>query len=98
MQKPYSNIYKSVTFFFFKLFKSQKSNIWFCFDQRFLGEVPNAENIKANLPKIFRPTHFSGMKDIKADSFSIATNINADMSKLDNKSENIDRYLGGIEI
>jgi hypothetical protein len=30
------------------------------------GEVTNAENIKADRPKILRPTHFSCMKDIKA--------------------------------
>jgi hypothetical protein len=30
------------------------------------GEITNAKNIKANRPKIFRPTHFSCMKDIKA--------------------------------
>jgi hypothetical protein len=29
-------------------------------------EVTNAENIKANRPKILMPTHFSCMKDIKA--------------------------------
>jgi hypothetical protein len=46
-----------------------------------LGPVLNAENIKANRPKILRPTHFSCMKDIKADSFSALTNINADMFK-----------------
>jgi hypothetical protein len=30
------------------------------------GEVTNAKNIKADRPKILRPTHFSCMKDIKA--------------------------------
>ena len=43
------------------------------------GPVTNAENIKADRPKILRPTHFSCMKDIKADSFLALTNINADM-------------------
>ena len=46
-----------------------------------LGPVLNAENIKADRPKILRPTHFSCMKDIKANSFSALTNINADMFK-----------------
>ena len=46
-----------------------------------MGLVTNAQNIKANRPKILRPTHFSCMKDIKADSFSALTNINADMFK-----------------
>jgi hypothetical protein len=52
-----------------------------------LGEVTNAENIKANSPKILKPTHFSGIKDIKADHFSALRNINANMLKLDNKAE-----------
>ena len=47
----------------------------------FLGPVFNAKNIKADRPKILRPTHFSCIKDIKADSFSALTNINADMFK-----------------
>ena len=46
-----------------------------------VGPVLNAENIKADRPKILRPTHFSCMKDIKADSFSALTNIKADMFK-----------------
>jgi hypothetical protein len=45
------------------------------------GPVLNAENIKADRPKILRPTHFSCMKDIKADSFLALTNIKADMFK-----------------
>ncbi len=45
------------------------------------GLVLNAENIKADRSKILRPTHFSCMKDIKADSFLALTNINADMFK-----------------
>ncbi len=45
------------------------------------GPVLNAENIKAIRPKILRPTHFSCMKDIKADSFSALTNFKADMFK-----------------
>jgi hypothetical protein len=36
-----------------------------------LGPITKAKNIKANLPKILRPTHFSGMKDIKADKFGL---------------------------
>ncbi len=32
----------------------------------FSGEVTNAENIKADRPKILRPTHFSCIKNIKA--------------------------------
>jgi hypothetical protein len=45
------------------------------------GSGLNAENIKADRPKILRPTHFSCMKDIKADSFLPLTNINANMFK-----------------
>jgi hypothetical protein len=35
------------------------------------GEVTNAENIKADRPKILRPTHFSGPKDIKAEKWVV---------------------------
>jgi hypothetical protein len=35
------------------------------------GEVTNAENIKADRPKILRPTHFSGPKDIKAKKWVV---------------------------
>jgi hypothetical protein len=54
-----------------------------------MGEVTNAENIKADSPKILRPTHFSGIKDIKADSLLALTNINADMLKLTNNAKNM---------
>jgi hypothetical protein len=37
----------------------------------FEGEVTNAKNIKADRPKILRPTHFSCMKDIKAKKLGI---------------------------
>ncbi len=56
-----------------------------------MGEVTNTKNIKADSPKILQPTHFSCTKDIKANSFLIATNINPDMLKSDNKAEDIDR-------
>jgi hypothetical protein len=36
-----------------------------------VGEVTNAENIKADRPKILRPTHFSGPKDIKAEKWVV---------------------------
>ncbi len=36
------------------------------------GEVTNAENIKADTPKILRPTHFSGPKDIKAEKWVVS--------------------------
>jgi hypothetical protein len=52
------------------------------------GEVTNAENIKADTPKILKPTHFSGPKDNKADSFSALINIKADMKKVNNKAKN----------
>ena len=48
--------------------------------------------MKANSPKKLKPTCFSGMKDIKANSFLIATDINADLLKLENKAKNIDKY------
>ena len=53
-----------------------------------MGEVTNAENIKADKPKLLKPTHFSGPKDNKADSFSALINIKADMKKVNNKAEN----------
>ncbi len=40
------------------------------------------------MPKILKPTHFSGPKDIKADSFSALINIKADMKKVNNKAKN----------
>ena len=52
-----------------------------------MGEVTNAENIKADTPKILRPTHFSGTKDIKADIFSALINIKADLLKVNNNAE-----------
>ena len=53
------------------------------------GLVTNAKNIKADRPKILRLTHFSCMKDIKANSFLALTNINADMFEVENKAENV---------
>jgi hypothetical protein len=35
------------------------------------GEVTNVENIKADRPKILRPTHFSCIKDIKAEKLVV---------------------------
>jgi hypothetical protein len=35
----------------------------------FLGPVTKIKNIKTELTKILRPTHFSGPKDIKTDKF-----------------------------
>ena len=40
------------------------------------------------MPKILKPTHFSGPKDNKADSFSALINIKADMKKVNNKAKN----------
>ena len=37
----------------------------------FWGLVTNAENIKADTPKILRPTHFSGTKDTKAEKLVV---------------------------
>jgi hypothetical protein len=54
-----------------------------------LGPVTNAENINAKLPKILTPTHFWCTKNIKADSFLALKNINADMLKLNNNTENM---------
>ena len=36
-----------------------------------VGPVTNAENIKADTPKILRPTHFSGTKDTKAEKLVV---------------------------
>ncbi len=55
----------------------------------FLGEVTNAENIKADTPKILTPTHFWRTKNIKADIFSALINIKADMKKVNNNAENV---------
>jgi len=41
------------------------------------------------MPKILRPTHFSGPKDIKAEIFSALINIKADIKKLNNNAENV---------
>ncbi len=57
-----------------------------------LGEVTKAENIKADSPKILKLTCFSCTKDIKVDSFFIATDINADLLKLENKAKTVDKY------
>ena len=54
-----------------------------------LGEVTNAENIKADTPKILTPTHFWRTKNIKADIFSALINIKADMKKVNNNAENV---------
>ncbi len=35
------------------------------------GEVTNAENIKADSPKILTPTHFSCIKNIKAEKLVV---------------------------
>ncbi len=59
------------------------------FAQKLSGEVTNAENIKADMPKILRPTHFSRPKDIKANSFLALINIKADMKKVNNNAENV---------
>jgi hypothetical protein len=61
------------------------------------GQITKAENIKANLPKILKPTHFSSMKNIKANPFLIATDINAGLFKSENKAKYIDKYKGQIK-
>jgi hypothetical protein len=35
------------------------------------GEVTNAENIKADRPKLLRPTHFSCINNIKAEKLVV---------------------------
>ncbi len=61
-----------------------------------MGEVTIAENIKADTPKILRPTrHFSGTKDIKAEIFLALINIKADLLKVNNnakKGQKPDKY------
>jgi len=54
--------------------------------------VTKAENIKADTHKILKLTHFWGMEDIKAYTFSCAKDINADSYVLRNNVKNIDRY------
>jgi hypothetical protein len=51
------------------------------------GQVTKVKHIKADLPEILKPTCFSCMKDFKAVSFLIATDINADLLKLENKAK-----------
>ena len=46
-------------FFWWKLFKMSIK----------MGPVTKIKNIKTELTKILRPTHFSGPKDIKTDKF-----------------------------
>ncbi len=61
----------------------------------FQGEVTNPKNIKAITPKILRPTHFSGTKDIKADIFLALINIKANLLKVNNnakKGQKPDKY------
>jgi hypothetical protein len=62
------------------------------------GLVTNAKNIKADRPKILRLTHFSCMKDIKANSFLALTNINADMFEVENKAENVTNIKADWEV
>ncbi len=40
-------------------------------ERKKMGEVTNAENIKADRPKILRPTHFSCIKNIKAEKLDV---------------------------
>jgi hypothetical protein len=40
-----------------------------------LGIVTKTENIKTDSTKILRPTHFSGSKNIKTDSFFVSLNL-----------------------
>jgi hypothetical protein len=54
---------------------------------KYVGEVTNAKNIKADTPKILRPTHFSGTKDIKANIFLALINIKANLLKVNNNTE-----------
>ncbi len=63
---------------------------------KFVEQVTKAKNIKANLPKVLKPTWFLCMKDIKTDSFLITTDINANLLKLENKAENVDKYKGQL--
>ncbi len=39
------------------------------------GPVTKIENIKTDATKILRPTHFSGLKDIKTDRFFVGLNL-----------------------
>ena len=54
-----------------------------------MGPVTKTENIKTDATKILRPTHFSGSKNIKTDSFLVGLNLS---KKTENKTENINRY------
>ncbi len=54
-----------------------------------MGPVTNAENIKADTPKILMPTHIWRTKNIKADIFLALINIKADMKKVNNNAKNV---------
>ncbi len=54
-----------------------------------MGPVTKTENIKTDANKILRPTHFSGLKNIKTDSFLVGLNLS---KKMENKTKNINRY------
>ena len=54
-----------------------------------LGPVTKTENIKTDATKILRPTHFSGLKNIKTDSFLVGLNLS---KKTENKTKNTNRY------
>jgi hypothetical protein len=51
--------------------------------------VTKIENIKTDATKILRPTHFSGSKNIKTDSFSVGLNLS---KKTENKTKNTNKY------
>ena len=57
-----------------------------------LGHGTKAKNIKADSPKILRPTCFSGMEDIKANTFSCLKDIRANSFFLGSNAKNIDKY------
>ncbi len=72
-----TNKLKVINFSFLLLISPDETEYWEV--RNILGMVTNAKNIKADSPKILRPTHFWSIKDIKADSFLALTNIKADL-------------------
>ena len=62
---------KMIKYFFFFKISDFVCKIFNGRIELLLGEVTNTENIKADTPKILRPTHFSGPKDIKAEKWVV---------------------------
>ncbi len=68
MKHYYLSVPESQSLFSFRLKRNQNKETKM---KNFFWEVTNAENIKADRPKILRPTHFSCIKNIKAEKLVV---------------------------